>query len=72
MEELKEYIEERLEEIEETYDFYLNKLDQAFLESEQKQFENRLRDLRIEKNTLKDVLDKLGDQNENLASNKKH
>lgn len=56
MEDLEKYITERLEDIEETYDFYLSKLDVTFDIMEQQQYENRLRDLRIERNTLKDVL----------------
>ena len=69
MEKLIDYIEERIEEIEESYDFYLNKLDQTYDESEQRMFENRLRELRIEKNTLKDVMEKMDEnKNKDLAS----
>ena len=69
MEILRDYIEERIEEIEESYDFYLNKLDQTYIESEQRMFENRLRELRIEKNTLKDVMEKMDEnKNKDLAS----
>ena len=64
MENLKDYIEERLNDIEEFYDFYLEKLDKTYDEQEQAQYENRLRDYRIERNTLKDVLEKIG---ENMA-----
>lgn len=56
MEDLEKYIKERLEELEEMYDFYLEKLDNTFDFLEIQQYENRLRDLRIERNTLKDVL----------------
>lgn len=70
MENLRDYIEERIEEIEESYDFYLNKLDQTYDESEQRMFENRLRELRIEKNTLKDVMEKMDEnKDKDLASN---
>ena len=72
MEDLKDYIEERLSDIEETYDFYLEKLDKTYDHQEQLQFENRLRDLRIERTTLKDILEKMGEENENLASSKEH
>lgn len=72
MEDLKDYIEERLSDIEETYDFYLEKLDKTYDHQEQLQFENRLRDLRIERSTLKDILEKMGEENENLASSKEH
>ena len=72
MEDLRDYIEEQLAEIEELYDFYLQKLDQAYSDLEQRQFENRLRELRIKKNTYKDVLERIGEENENLVSNKKH
>lgn len=72
MEELKDYIEERLSDIEETYDFYLEKLDKTYDHQEQLQFENRLRDLRIERTTLKDILEKMGEENENLVSSKEH
>ena len=72
MEDLKDYIEERLSDIEETYDFYLEKLDKTYDHQEQLQFENRLRDLRIERTTLKDILEKMGEDNENMASSKEH
>ena len=72
MEDLKDYIEERLSDIEETYDFYLEKLDKTYDHQEQLQFENRLRDLRIERTTLKDILEKMGEENENMASSKEH
>ena len=72
MEDLKDYIEERLSDIEETYDFYLEKLDKTYDHQEQLQFENRLRDLRIERTTLKDILEKMGEENENMVSSKEH
>ena len=72
MEDLRDYIEERLSDIEETYDFYLEKLDKTYDHQEQLQFENRLRDLRIERSTLKDILEKMGEENENMASSKEH
>ena len=72
MEDLKDYIEERLSDIEETYDFYLEKLDKTYDHQELLEFENRLRDLRIERTTLKDILEKMGEENENLASSKEH
>lgn len=72
MEDLKDYIEERLSDIEETYDFYLEKLDKTYDHQEQLQFENRLRDLRIERSTLKDILEKMGEIDENLVSDKEH
>ena len=59
MDDLIVYIKTRLEEIKETYDFYLTKLDMSYSEAEQKTYENRLRDLRIEKNTLEDILEKI-------------
>ena len=68
MEDLKDYIEERLSDIEETYDFYLEKLDKTYDHQEQLQFENRLRDLRIERSTLKGILEKMGEENENMVS----
>lgn len=69
MEELKDYIEERLKDIEEFYDFYLEKLDKTFDPQEQAQYENRLRDYRIERNTLKDIMEKIGEIDENMVSN---
>lgn len=70
MEDLRDYLEERIDNIEESYDFYLNKLDQTYDESEQRMFENRLRELRIEKNTLKDVMEKIDEnKDKDLASN---
>lgn len=70
MEDLRDYLEERIDSIEESYDFYLNKLDHTYYESEQRMFENRLRELRIEKNTLKDVMEKIDEnKNKDLASN---
>lgn len=69
MEKLRDYIEDKLESIEESYDFYLNKLDQAYDDSEQRMYENRLRELRIERNTLKDILEKMDEnENKNMAS----
>ena len=59
MEDLVKYIKERLDEVEESYDFYLYRLDESYDPSEQKQFENRLRDLRVEKNVLKDILEQI-------------
>ena len=56
MEDLEKYIKERLQDVEETYDFYLTKLDLTYDTLEQQQYENRLRDLRVERNTLKDIL----------------
>lgn len=72
MEDLKDYIEERLKDVEEFYDFYLEKLDKTFDPQEQAQYENRLRDYRIERNTLKYIMEKIGEIDENLASNKEH
>ena len=72
MEELKDYIEERLKDVEEFYDFYLEKLDKTFDPQEQAQYENRLRDYRIERNTLKDIMEKIGEIDENMVSNKEH
>lgn len=72
MEDLKDYIEERLTDIEETYDFYLEKLDKTYDHQEQLQFENRLRDLRIERSTLKDIIEKMGEIDENMVSDKEH
>ena len=69
MEDLKDYIEERLKDVEEFYDFYLEKLDKTFDPQEQAQYENRLRDYRIERNTLKDIMEKIGEIDENMASN---
>ena len=69
MEELKDYIEERLKDVEEFYDFYLEKLDKTFDPQEQAQYENRLRDYRIERNTLKDIMEKIGEIDENMARN---
>lgn len=72
MEDLKDYIEERLNDIEETYDFYLEKLDKTYDHQEQLQYENRLRDLRIERSTLNDIIEKMGEIDENLVSDKEH
>ena len=69
MEDLKDYIEERLKDVEEFYDFYLEKLDKTFDPQEQAQYENRLRDYRIERNTLKDIMEKIGEIDENMARN---
>ena len=56
MEDLEKFIKERLQEIEELYDFYLDKLDRSFDFQEQIQYETRLRELRIEKRTLENIL----------------
>lgn len=69
MENLKDYIEERLEQTEESYDYWLSKLDQTYQENEIRAIENRLRELRIEKNTLKEIMEKINeDENKNLVS----
>lgn len=69
MEDLKDYIEDRLKEIEEIYDFYLTKLDSTFVDSELRQYEYRLRELRVEKRILEDIIDKIGEIDENMVSN---
>ena len=69
MENLKDYLEERLGETEESYDYWLSKLDQTYQENEIRAIENRLRELRIEKNTLKDIMEKINeDENKNMVS----
>lgn len=69
MENLKDYIDERIEQTEESYDYWLSKLDQTYQENEIRAIENRLRELRIEKNTLKEIMEKINeDENKNLAS----
>lgn len=69
MENLKDYIEERLDETEESYDYWLSKLDQTYQENEIRAIENRLRELRIEKNTLKEIMEKINeDENKNMVS----
>lgn len=69
MENLKDYIEERLEQTEESYDYWLSKLDQTYQENEIRAIENRLRELRIEKNTLKEIMEKINeDENKNMVS----
>lgn len=57
METLKDYIEERLEQIKELYTYYLEGLDHEFDPKQRITLYNRLRDLRVEKTTLENVKD---------------
>lgn len=54
---MKEKIEKKIEELEENYDYYLEKTEDKLYSSQLKIFEERLHDLRIEINTLKNVLE---------------
>lgn len=64
MEEVKEYIKDRLEQIEDLYGYYLDGLDHAFDHRQRITLYNRIRDLRIEKATLENVLDVIEGKNE--------
>lgn len=61
MEELKDYIEERLSGIQEIYDYYLEKLDHTFKFDEIQELHNRIRELRIQKNLLEEIKEKIGE-----------
>lgn len=61
MEDLEEYIKTRLDELNELYDFYLNKLDNTYNFNEKNSLENRLHDLRIEMKTLEKIKEIIGD-----------
>lgn len=64
METLKEYIEERLEQIEELYTYYLEGLDHEFDPRQRITLYNRLRDLRVERETLQNVKDVMEGKND--------
>ena len=64
MEELAKYIKERIEMIDESYEYYLEKLDITFNPSERAEVYNKMRDLRIEKNVLLNVQDIAGIEEE--------
>lgn len=54
---MKEKIKKYLEELDELYDFYLEKTEKATNSSTLKQAEDRLHDLRISINTIKHILE---------------
>ena len=59
MDELKEYVEERLSGIEEVYEFYLDKLDHTYKTEEIEELTNKIRELRIQKNLLEEIKEKI-------------
>lgn len=71
MEDLKEYLNDRLSGIEEIYNYYIEKLEKTYKPDEISELVTRIRDLRIEKTTIEDIIEKIGDDNENMVSNKK-
>ena len=59
MDELKEYIEERLSGIEEVYEYYLDKLDHTYKPEEIEELMNKIKELRVQSNLLKDIKEKI-------------
>ena len=59
MDDLKEYVDERLSGIEEVYEFYLVKLDHTYKPEEIEELMNKIRELRIQKNLLEDIKEKM-------------
>ena len=59
MEDLEKYIKERLEQIEDNYIYLIEKLDITHNPIDKETLINKIRDLRIEKITLEDVLEKI-------------
>ena len=60
---MKEKIEKMIKDLEETYDYYLEKTEDRSYMSQLKIFEEKLHDLRIEINTLKIVLEMIENEN---------
>ena len=54
---MKKEIEKIINELEENYDYYLEKFEDPLYYSQMKIFEERLHDIRIEINTYKKVLE---------------
>ena len=61
MDELRDYVEDKLSGIEEVYEFYLEKLDHTYKPEEIEELMNKIRELRIQKNLLEDIKEKIGD-----------
>lgn len=56
---MKEKILKEVKELEELYDYYLEKTEDPYYNYQQKYFEDKLHDLRIEIKTYKKVLEML-------------
>ena len=61
MDELKDFVEDKLNEIEEIYEFYLEKLDHTYKREESEELLNKIKELRIQKNLLIEIKEKMGD-----------
>ena len=59
MDELKDYIDERLSGIEEVYEYYLDKLDHTYKPEEIEELMNKIKELRVQSNLLKDIKEKI-------------
>ena len=59
MNELRDYIEDKLSGIEEVYVYYLEKLDHTYKPEEVQELMNKIRELRIQKNLLEDIKEKI-------------
>lgn len=59
MDELKEFIQDKLSGIEEVYEFYLEKLDHTYKSEELEELMNKIRELRIQKNLLEEIKEKI-------------
>lgn len=61
MDELRDYVEDKLSGIEEVYEYYLEKLDHTYKSEEIEELMNKIRELRIQKNLLEEIKEKIGD-----------
>lgn len=59
---MKEKLLKEIKELEELYDYYLEKTEDPYYNYQQKYFEERLHDLRVEIKTYKKVIDMIGDE----------
>lgn len=60
MDELRDYVEDKLSGIEEVYEYYLEKLDHTYKPEEIEELMNKIRELRIQKNLLEEIKEKIG------------
>lgn len=59
MDELRDYVEDKLSGIDEVYEYYLEKLDHTYKPEEIEELMNKIRELRIQKNLLEEIKEKI-------------
>ena len=59
MDELRDYVEDKLSGIEEVYEYYLEKLDHTYKSEEIEELMNKIRELRTQKNLLEEIKEKI-------------